>query len=171
MSAIYKVKLYFQYDLAPPDKLLKAIMGQSTLSDIGGGSAGGYTDPAWAEVVHLAFSKMDRMSNEHFAKLLGGPPEFVIGTNKRPGVFIPMNPEWRKGVINKEFKSMKLCAYWCSDLVGAMFKQGFFGTTSAAAKRELVGDGNKGLKYGVSPSKDGIYIFKGQFGAFGGGGE
>ena len=66
---------------------------------------------------------------------------------------------------------MKLCAYWCSDLVGAMFKQGFFGTTSAAAKRELVGDGNKGLKYGVSPSKDGIYIFKGQFGAFGGGGE
>ena len=164
-------KLYFEFKEAPADQLLKSVMGQSTLSDIGGGETGSYTDPAWAEVLHLAFSKMDRMSNEHFAKLLAGPPEYVIGTNKKPGIFIPMNPEWRKGVVGSENKSMKLCAYWCSDLVVAMFKQGFFGTTSSAAQKEIIGGGSKGLRYARSPAKDGIYIFKGQFASFGAGGD
>ena len=164
-------KLYFEFKTAPADKLLKSVMGQSTLSDIGGGKTGSYTDPAWTEVLHVAFSKMDKMSNDHFAKLLSGPPEFVVGTNKKPGVFIPMNQEWRTGIVGSETKSMKLCAYWCSDLVVAMFNQGFFGTTSTAAQREIIGGGNKGLRYGVSPAKDGIYIFKGQFASFGAGGD
>lgn len=163
-------KLYFEFDQTPPDKLLKSVMGQATLSDIGGGT-GSYTDPGWAEVVFAAFSKMDSMSNEHFAKLLGGQPAYVIGNNGKPGVFIPMNQEWRTGVVGDEKKSMKLCAYWCSDLVAAMFKQGFFGSSSPAAQKEIIGSGSKGLRYGRSPSKDGIYIFKGQFASFGASGE
>jgi len=165
-------ELYKKYKQVPPDKLLTAVMGQSTLSDVAKGAKGNYTDPRWAEVVHTAFTKMSSLSNDHFSKLLAGPPEYVIGGNNKPGVFIPMNPEWRTGVVGKESASMKLCGYWCLDLVRAMFAQGFFGSQSPAAAKEIMGTrSQRGLSFGRSPAKDGIYIFKGQFGSFGESGD
>jgi len=159
--------LYEKFKKQDPSALLKSVMGQSTLSDIGGSRTGHFNDPDWVEVLYTAFAKMDNMNNDHFAKLLRGEPEFIIGQNKKPGIFIPMNPEWRTGVVGKENVSMKLCAYWCKDLVEAMFRQGFFGSTSANVERQLI----KQLKYGKSNAKDGVYILKGNIGSFGGSGD